>query len=50
MLDTQRGHHRAGTFTSLRSLFGFAHRHRLVFTDPTRRLHVGQARSGRSCP
>jgi len=43
VLDSQRGHHRAGTFTSLRSLFGFAHRHRMVFTNPTRRLHVGQA-------
>jgi integrase len=43
VLDSQRGHQRAGTFTSLRSLFGFAWRHRLVFTDPTRRLHVGQA-------
>jgi site-specific recombinase XerD len=27
----------------LRSLFGFAHRRRLVFIDPTRRLHVGAA-------
>jgi integrase len=43
VLNSQRGHQRAGTFTSLRSLFRFAHRNRLVFTDPTRRLHVGQA-------
>ncbi|GLY71112.1 hypothetical protein [Amycolatopsis taiwanensis] len=43
MLNRQRGHDRQGTFTSLRSLFRFAHRHRPVFTDPARRLHVGQA-------
>lgn len=43
VLDSLRGHQRAGTFTSLRSLFAFAHRQRLVFTDPTRRLHVGRA-------
>lgn len=43
VLDSQRGHQRAGTFTSLRSLFRFAKRRRLVFVDPTRRLHVGRA-------
>lgn len=43
VLNSLRGHQRAGTFTSLRSLFQFARRHRLLFTDPTRRLHVGQA-------
>ncbi|GAA4561144.1 hypothetical protein GCM10023175_72500 [Pseudonocardia xishanensis] len=37
------GHERAGVFTSLRSLFGFARRRRIVFTDPARRLHVGRA-------
>jgi hypothetical protein len=42
-LDGLRGHARAGTFTALRSLFGFARRRRLVFLDPTRRLHVGRA-------
>ncbi|SDC73608.1 hypothetical protein [Actinokineospora iranica] len=50
MLDSQRGHLRAGTFTSLQSLFRFAHRHRLVFTDPTRRLHVGRAPERTSLP
>jgi hypothetical protein len=43
VLDGLRGHARAGTFTSLRSLFRFARRRRLVFVDPTRRLHVGRA-------
>lgn len=43
VLDSTRGHQRTGTFTSLRSLFRFAQRHRLVFTDPTRRLHVGRS-------
>lgn len=43
VLDSLRGHQRAGTFTSLRSLFRFAQRQRLVFVDPTRRLHVGRA-------
>jgi hypothetical protein len=43
VLDSLTGHQRAGTFTSLRSLFRFAKRHRLIFTDPTRRLSVGQA-------
>lgn len=43
VLDSLRGHQRAGTFTALRSLFQFAKRRRLVFADPTRRLHVGSA-------
>ncbi|MFJ8966692.1 hypothetical protein ACIRG5_45585 [Lentzea sp. NPDC102401] len=43
VFDSQRGHQRAGTFTSLRSLFKFAKRHRLIFVDPTHRLHVGRA-------
>jgi hypothetical protein len=43
VLDGLAGHERAGVFTSLRSLFGFARRRRIVFTDPARRLHVGQA-------
>lgn len=38
-----RGHPRAGTFVALRSLFRFAKRRRMVFADPTRRLHVGRA-------
>lgn len=42
-LNQLRGHPRAGLFTALRSLFGFAKRRRLVFADPTRRLHVGRA-------
>ena len=42
-LDELTGHRRAGTFVALRSLFRFAHRRRLIFTDPTRRLHVGRA-------
>jgi len=32
-----------GAFVALRSLFGFAKRRRLIFADPTRRLHVGRA-------
>jgi integrase len=40
-LDPLRGHRLAGTFVAVRSLFRFAHRHRLVFADPTRRLHIG---------
>lgn len=43
VLDQLRGHRRAGTFTAVRSLFGFAKRKRLIFADPTRRLHVGRA-------
>jgi hypothetical protein len=43
VLDRLSGHRRAGTFTALRSLFRFAKRRRLVFFDPTRRLHVGPA-------
>ncbi|MDQ4117603.1 MAG: hypothetical protein M3235_11660, partial [Actinomycetota bacterium] len=42
VLDQLRGHRLAGTFVALRSLFGFAKRHRLIFADPTRRLHVGR--------
>ncbi|MFJ9371643.1 integrase [Nocardia sp. NPDC101769] len=40
-LDTMSGHRRNGTFVALRSLFGFAKRHRLIFADPTRSLHIG---------
>ncbi|WP_219420053.1 helix-turn-helix domain-containing protein [Pseudonocardia nigra] len=43
VLDQLSGHLRAGTFTALRSLFRFAKRRRLIFADPTRRLHVGRA-------
>ncbi|EHR59192.1 site-specific integrase [Saccharomonospora cyanea] len=43
VLDSLRGHQRVGTFTSLRSLFQFAKRHRLIFADPSRLLSVGQA-------
>jgi integrase len=43
VLDQLRGHRLAGTFVALRSLFRFAKRHRLVFADPTRRLHIGHA-------
>ena len=42
-LDQLRGHRLAGTFVALRSLFRFAKRHRLIFADPTRRLHIGHA-------
>ena len=42
-LDQLSGHLRAGTFVALRSLFRFAKRHRLIFADPTRRLHIGRA-------
>ncbi|WP_219414204.1 site-specific integrase [Pseudonocardia nigra] len=42
VLDELSGHLRAGTFVALRSLFRFAKRRRLVFADPTRRLHVGR--------
>ncbi|WP_214408198.1 hypothetical protein [Pseudonocardia lacus] len=48
VLDPLRGHHLAGTFVALRSLFGFARRRRLIFTDPTRRLHVGHAAPARA--
>jgi hypothetical protein len=41
VLDQLRGHRLAGTFVALRSLFRFARRHRLIFADPTRRLHIG---------
>jgi integrase len=41
-LDPLRGHRLAGTFVALRSLFRFAKRHRLIFADPTRRLHIGR--------
>lgn len=40
-LDPLRGHRLAGTFVALQSLFRFAKRHRLIFADPTRRLHIG---------
>ncbi|TQM11002.1 hypothetical protein FB558_3532 [Pseudonocardia kunmingensis] len=43
VLNQLSGHRLAGTFTALRSLFRFAKRRRLVFADPTRRLHVGRA-------
>ena len=43
VLKTMTGHRRTGTFVALRSLFRFAKRHRLVFVDPTRRLHAGRA-------
>ncbi|MBF6208734.1 hypothetical protein [Nocardia sputi] len=43
VLKTLTGHRRNGTFVALRSLFGFAKRHRLIFSDPTRRLHAGRA-------
>src|SRR3954451_20957578 len=38
-----RGHRLAGTFVALQSLFRFAKRHRLIFADPTHRLHIGHA-------
>jgi integrase len=37
-----RGHRCRNALTALRSLFQFAKRRRLVFTDPTRRLSVGE--------
>ncbi|GIH62887.1 hypothetical protein Msi02_37040 [Microbispora siamensis] len=43
VLHALTGHLLAGTFTSLRSLFQFAKRRRLIFADPTRRLSAGQA-------
>ncbi|WP_219420329.1 hypothetical protein [Pseudonocardia nigra] len=43
VLNQLRGHRLAGTFVALRSLFRFAKRRRLIFADPTRRLHVGRA-------
>jgi hypothetical protein len=43
VLDQLRGHRLAGTFVALQSLFRFAKRHRLIFADPTRRLHIGHA-------
>jgi hypothetical protein len=42
VLGQLRGHRLAGTFVALRSLFGFAKRRRLIFADPTRRLHIGR--------
>ncbi|WP_282779376.1 hypothetical protein [Nocardia sp. CC201C] len=36
VLKTLTGHRRNGTLVALRSLFGFAKRHRLIFSDPTR--------------
>lgn len=42
-LESLRGHQLAGTFTALRSLFGFAKRRRLIFADPTSRVHAGRA-------
>lgn len=54
VLNSLHGHHRAGVFTALRSLFQFATRRRLIFADPTRLLHVGSwlARppGARCCP
>ena len=41
VLDQLRGHRLAGTFVALQSLFRFAKRHRLIFADPIRRLHIG---------
>ncbi|MFI5541539.1 integrase [Nocardia sp. NPDC051900] len=41
ILNRLTGHTRVGMFVALRSLFGFAKRHRLIFLDPTRRLRVG---------
>ena len=41
-LSQLRGHQRAGAFVAMRSLFGFAKRRRLVFRDPTSRLHAGR--------
>ncbi|MGW4772612.1 hypothetical protein ACWEO2_31840 [Nocardia sp. NPDC004278] len=41
VLKTMTGHRRTGTFVALRSLFRFAKRRRLIFVDPTRRLHAG---------
>lgn len=43
VLKTMTGHRRTGTFVALRSLFRFAKRCRLIFVDPTRRLHSGRA-------
>lgn len=43
VLNTLRGHERAGVFTALRSLFGFAKRRRLIFVDPVGRVSVGAA-------
>jgi hypothetical protein len=43
VLEQLRGHRLAGTFVALQSLFRFAKRHRLIFADPTRRLHIGHA-------
>ncbi|MEU2258464.1 hypothetical protein ABZ540_35460 [Nocardia xishanensis] len=45
VLNRLNGHKRIGTFVALRSLFRFAKRHRLIFSDPTRRLRVGAAPS-----
>jgi hypothetical protein len=43
VLDQLSGHRLAGTFVALQSLFRFAKRRRLIFADPTRRLHIGHA-------
>jgi hypothetical protein len=43
VLNQFSAHRLAGTFTALRSLFRFAKRRRLIFADPTHRLHVGRA-------
>ncbi|MGW4770025.1 hypothetical protein ACWEO2_18500 [Nocardia sp. NPDC004278] len=43
VLNRLTGHKRFGTFVALRSLFRFAKSHRLIFLDPTRRLHCGAA-------
>ncbi|MBE1580502.1 hypothetical protein ACFORH_38995 [Amycolatopsis roodepoortensis] len=50
VLDAQRGHERAGTFTSLRSLFAFARRARVSFADPARKVHVGRAPKRQTVP
>lgn len=47
-LEPLRGHRLAGTFVALRSLFRFAKRHRLIFADPTRRLHIGRVAPSRA--
>ena len=42
-LSQLSGHPRAGTFTAARWLFRFAKRRRLIFAEPTRRLHIDRA-------
>jgi integrase len=42
VLDPLRGHRRRNAVTALKSLFAFAKRTRLVFTDPVRRLTVAR--------